>query len=88
MSAVSGDDSSKTSCFYSQSNTYCAYCKLYILGDTFFGWLNEPGVLGKRYTIGNQPGVVGQYLLIQLNSTVLSTLTFAEVEVKAGKCTK
>ena len=61
---------------------------LYISGATFFGWLNEPGVLGKRYTIGNQPGVVGQYLLIQLNSTFLSTLTFAEVEVKAGKCTK
>ena len=46
---------------------------------------NETGVTGRNYTISNQPGVVGSFLLIQMNSAVLSTLSLAEIQVKAGK---
>ena len=53
-------------------------------GGTFFGMNNEKGVLGGNYTIGNQPGVVGNYIIIQLTSTVLGTLSLAEIEIKAG----
>jgi hypothetical protein len=50
-----------------------------------FGINNDSGVIGKNFTIGHQPGVVGRLILIQLNSNVPSTLSFAEVEIKAGK---
>jgi hypothetical protein len=55
------------------------------VGGTLFGVNNDTGVLGANYTIGNQPGVVGNTLIIQLNSKVLSTLSFAEIEVRVGK---
>jgi len=46
---------------------------------------NDTGVLGANYTIGNQPGVVGNTIIIQLNSKVPSTLSLAEIEVRVGE---
>jgi hypothetical protein len=54
-------------------------------GATLFGWNSVTAVLGKNYTIGNQPGVVGQYLILQLNTTINATISMAEIEVLAGK---
>jgi hypothetical protein len=45
----------------------------------------EAGVLGKNYTIGHQPGIVGTYLLIQaIRNTTSAVLSPAEISVKAG----
>jgi hypothetical protein len=60
------------------------HIKNVILGATLFGWNNATAVLGKNYTIGNQPGVVGQYLIVQMNSTVTTTISMANFEVLAG----